>query len=303
MEINIPCLDRWQAQEMLYRQVVTALRQSPSGPLLLNLRAIPFIPAERVLALVNVARLWHRQTGFKARLVQLQRPVHQYLERTDVFTQGNPWLEVDHPLALEERFERSKTSRRLLELLPIRGEKAGNVEDVPLALQRAKDILIHWLDQDRVAIERVCTMLAELTSNIVHSQDSGFAIIQRYRDSGYFPAGSRVHLAVADLGIGIEASLRGAVQRAPLPANARGSAYLEHALEAGSTSRGSVAGTGLPMVKTYVQNWSGSLEIRSEQSLLICQGDQCILHDDLEPFPGTQVVLQVQGAPQRPMIW
>jgi hypothetical protein len=268
-----------------------------------NLCNIPFIPAERVLALVNVARWWHRQTGLKIRLVQLQRPVHQYLERTDLFTHCAAWLEDGQPLAPEERFERLPESRRLLEIFPISGEKAENSRDVPLALERANAILTYWLEQDRIAIERACTMLAELAENIVHSQDSGFAIIQRYRDSGYFPNGSRVHLAVADLGIGIETSLRSSAHRVPLSLAARGSAYLAYALQFGTTSRGSVAGTGLPIVKTHVQNWSGTLEIRSDRSLLLCWGEECLLYDDLVAFPGTQVVLQVQGAPQRPMIW
>ena len=303
MELYLNGLDGWQAQDTLYRQVKAALCQSPNGPLLLNLCNISFIPAERVLALVNVARWWHRQTGFKVRLVRLQRPVHQYLERTDLFAQCVAWLEDDQPLALEERFERLPESQRLLEILPIRGEKAENVQDVSFALKRAKDILARWLDENNIAVERVRTMLAELASNIAHSQDSGFAIIQRYRDSGYYPNGSRVHLAIADLGIGIEASLRRAAHSVHLPPNTKGSAYIHYALQFGSTSRGGVAGAGLPMVKTHVQNWSGTLEIRSDHSMLVCCGENCSLHDDLVAFPGTQVVLQVQGEPQRPMIW
>jgi hypothetical protein len=276
MELLVFPLRTWQDQETFYQQVVTACYQHPGGPLCLNLRLLPFIPAERVLSLVSVARWWHRKTGYKTRLLQMQQQVHQYLERADLFIRCADWLEEDHTLALEERFERSPESLRLLEILPIRGDKMGNAQDVPLALKRAKAILTHWLDQDSVAVERLCTMLAELASNIVHSQDSGFAIIQRYRDSGYYPNGSRVHLAIADLGIGIEASLRGAAHRKPLAAAAKGTDYIQYALQFGSTSRGSVAGTGLPMVKTHVQNWSGTLEIRSDRSRLICWGEECI---------------------------
>jgi len=47
-------------------------------------------------------------------------------------------------------------------------------------------------------------MLGEIAENIKHSQDRGFAIIQRYNGRGRSGNTSEVVIAVSDLGIGIE---------------------------------------------------------------------------------------------------
>ncbi len=52
-------------------------------------------------------------------------------------------------------------------------------------------------------------MLSEIGQNIVHSEDQGFAIIQRYKKpySHDIERVSEISIGIADLGIGIEESL------------------------------------------------------------------------------------------------
>src|SRR5262249_42791582 len=150
---------------------------------------------------------WHSETGERVRLCNLRPDVHQYLERMDLFHHCDEWLEQDETLPEEARFGRSLASFNLLELLPISGDEEQNTEDVVMAFTRARRIVEAWFDADEAAVGRLLTMLTEITSNVVHSQDRGFVAIQRYRSTDRNQVGSRVTIAVGDLGIGIRGSL------------------------------------------------------------------------------------------------
>src|SRR5258708_19491678 len=90
------------------------------------------------------------------------------------------WLVGADPLPSHECWERSAASTNLLELQPIASAETDNARDVSRAVTRAQSILTTWLGGDTLRVGRLCTMLSELASNIVHSDDQGFAIIQRY---------------------------------------------------------------------------------------------------------------------------
>ncbi len=75
------------------------------------------------------------------------------------------------------------------------------------ARRRARRIIEAWFEVDARATDRLLTMRAEITSNVTHSRDEGFAAIQRYQGAQSPQLSSRATIAVGDLGIGIKISL------------------------------------------------------------------------------------------------
>ncbi len=284
------------ALEHLFSQVQLALEHDLGGDLIIDLACVAFIRPDGLMALVAAAREWHRCTGRLTRLVKIPRMVHRYLERIDLFTKCAAWLEAEVELAPAERWERSRESYRLLEILPLASDIEQNIQDVQSAVRRAGNILTTWFDADRNAVGRVQTLLSEVASNVVHSQDQGFAVIQRYRDPRNPPNGSQVVLAVADNGIGIEASTKA---KLPTPPPVQpGSQFILRAL--GMLNEPTVAGTGLPRVRTIVREWQGALSIRSFGSMVHLDATKECARDDLVPMPGTQVVISVKGVQEPP---
>ncbi len=265
-------------------------------PLVLDLSWVGFLPPEGIIALVTAARLWHGATGARVRLCNLRSDVHRYCDRMNVFSQCGAWIEEERTLAEEERFDRAPASSNLLEMHPIAGDEDWNSQDVAVALARAARIVHAWFDADAAAVGRLLTMLSEVASNVVHSRDQGFAAMQRYRgDTRQF--GSRVSMVVGDSGIGIETSLRAKARVRSKPARlASGSDYILHALELGVTSRESTGGVGLYRVKCIVEEWRGSLIIRSDRSMARVSAEGIETRDDLANIPGTQVAITVQGS-------
>lgn len=289
-------LDTPAQHDGLYTSVVGALTTGHQGALILDLRDLAFIPADGILALVGVARLWHRETGGVTRLRHMQLAVHQYLERMDLFTRCGDWIMAEEGLDSTLCWERSIESANLSELLPIASAEMHNPSDVARAVTRAKKILLTWVEWDESAINRLCVMLSELASNIVHSRDQGFAIMQRYALGHPTHPGSRVTLAVADLGIGIEASLRQRLRALPITRLHTGADFILHALELGVTSREDVAGTGLYQIHQWVQEWAGTLVIRSWRSRVTIGAGMVSpqVQNGLALLPGTQVTITVR---------
>jgi len=292
-------LDTGLCIERFYGQVTSALAEgNRAGPLVLDCTWVTFVHPESIAALITAARLWHRVTGFRVHLQDIPLRVHQYLDRMDVFTQCSSWLVDDQPLLDAQRFDRSRNSLTLLEVLPIASEEEQNSQDIQLAHQRAAHIIDAWFDADEHAVWRLLTMFSEVASNVVHSKDRGFAVIQRYRRPGTRRDSSRVVMAIADLGIGIEASLRNkpavASGEPPLQLVA-GSQYLLHALRLGVTARRTIGGLGLSHVKGLVEQWDGLLEIRSRRSSIQARAEGVQERNDLPDIPGTQVTIAVQG--------
>lgn len=283
--------------ERFYREVDAAvLACRPLEPLVLDLSWVGFLPPEGIIALVTAARLWHGATGAPVRLSNLRSDVHRYCDRMDVFRQCGTWIEEERPLAEEERFDRAPASSNLLEVHPIASDEDRNSQDVAVALARAARIVDAWFDADAAAVGRLLTMLSEIASNVVHSRDQGFAAMQRYRDDTR-QFGSRVTMAVGDSGIGIEASLRAKARTGSRPTRlTSGSDYILHALELGVTSRDSTGGVGLYRVKGLVEEWRGSLIIRSGRSMARVSAEGIETWDDLANIPGTQVTITVQGS-------
>lgn len=208
--------------------------------LVVDLAQVSFVRPDGVVALVTAARLWHKRTGHRIVLTNIQRQVHCYLERIDLFSSCAAWLVQDRELSPIERWDRNPQSFSLLELLPIAGDEEQNAKDVGNALGRAKHILSRWFHDHDHAIGRVMTLISEISSNVTHSLDQGFAVIQRYGNRTNTGQGSSVTIAVADLGIGIQASLNSKTHDSELH-NTRtrltGSGFILRALDLGVTSR------------------------------------------------------------------
>lgn len=291
--------------ENFYRVVRDAIAvESVVEDLTLDMSWVSFIPPEGIIALITAARLWHTTTGSGVILTNMRHDVHQYLDRMDLFNKGLSWLRDDEPLADDERFDRSPATAKLLELLPLAGEEDQNARDVAAALTRAERIVETWFDAGATAVGRLLTVLSEIGSNVVHSRDHGFAVMQRYRDPAAGLGASRVTTAVGDLGIGIEASLRSRSRRGVEAGPAHlvaGSDYIQYALTLGVTSRTGVGGLGLYQVRSLVDEWQGELLIRSWRSWVRISPAGVECRDDLVEIPGVQVVVTVRGAAE--VVW
>ncbi|MDP9469085.1 MAG: hypothetical protein M3Q71_00240 [Chloroflexota bacterium] len=284
--------------EALYDQVIGARPAGQTEPLTLDLSQVSFVPADMLLRLVTVARLWHRWTGHRTALVGMRSDVHQYLERMNLFSTCGEWVEQEHPLDPLGRYGRSRASRTLLEIVPLSADKWQNRRDVTDAVLRAERILTTWFSSNGHGFHHLLTILSEIASNVTHSLDQGFAVIQRYRDPRRSPAGSRVTIAVADLGIGIETSLRRKRARIGLDgpgALQSGSGAILQAFQLGVTGRDTIGGLGLARVQSIIEEWRGSLTIRTHQSAVRFEGDAVYPQDGLAEVSGTQVTITVRG--------
>ncbi|HEU5226526.1 MAG TPA: ATP-binding protein [Ktedonobacteraceae bacterium] len=260
-------------------------------PLYLDGSGVTFLEADGVLALLNCARLWHRWTGMPCILTSLRLPIHQYLERMDVFSRYATWLSADTVLDRSDCFDRADHSRTLLEITPIASDEFLNALHVSEVMENAQRILTSWFAASPSSVHRLLTVLAALTENIIHSEDIGHVIIQRYAEG---LAGSRVVLSIADLGIGIQASLQknGAIARRQLQG---GSAYILESLKQGVTSRSVVGGVGLFRVQSIITDWQGDMWIRSQLSSVHLSPEGASYRDNLVSFPGTHITITVRG--------
>jgi hypothetical protein len=286
--------------EDLYAQITAMRRRSTDKPLVVDLTPIQFVPVDGLVALACSARLWHRWTGEKLVLRQIQPQVHRYLERMDLFSRCGAWIDQDNQLHNLELFERKPDSERLLELTRIVSDEEQNANDVRAAVERIRHILTNLVLRDALSVGQLCTMFSEIAQNVVHSLDLGFAIVQRYRGNTNpsFGLGYRVIINVSDLGIGIEGSLGGSdscLMRAVRSQLTSGSDYILKALELGVTSRRTAGGMGLHQVHNIVNEWEGTLSIRSSRSLVQIAQNTISCRDDLVEVPGTQVTISVRG--------
>lgn len=285
--------------EDLYAKIVSLRPGCANQSLIINMRAVHFVYVDALLALTSVVRLWWQWSGCKVLLKDIPFAVHRYLERIDFFEKCSEWLEQDYILDPSERFERKPHSERLLEVTPIPSDEVNNAVVVREAVDRIRLILDNATNRDADTVGGLCTILSEITQNVVHSLDRGFAVVQRYRTSGLVP-GYRVMIGVVDLGIGIETSLRrgGGAQLmndhgTPL---ASGSDYILKALDLGVSSRASAGGIGLNKVRRLVEKWQGALTIRSQRSSVHITSSSVTRVDDLVEIPGTHVTILVQGS-------
>lgn len=286
--------------EDLYTRIATMGQQTNPQPLVVDLGSVSFVPVDGLVVLACTARLWHRWTGQKLILHKIDPKVHRYFERMDLFARCQEWLEQEDQLSVLELFDRKPHSERLLELTPIASDENQNAADVTTAVDRVSHILSNLVYQNTRSVGQLCTMLSEIAQNVVHSRDTGYAIVQRYQTntSTGFGNAHRVVITVADLGLGIEGALKGSKAfqaQAVRDQLMCGSDFILKALELGVTSRQTPGGMGLHQVRTIVNEWEGTLSIRSSRSLITITGASITRRDDLVNIPGTHVTISVRG--------
>jgi len=247
-----------------------------------DLSPITFMTPETVLALVCTARCWYESRQTLVKLVSVDERVHQYLQRINLFAECASYLTIDQDEPTEP-WSRS-TSANLLEITTISSDLETNAQSVYAVFQKASSLLLGRVDNLRM--KAACDLLTVVVENITHSQDMGHVLMQSYQVAD----GYRVHIGIADLGLGIPATLK-----PRYPDIGSDSAYLLKALEMGVTSRKGMGGLGLFNMNRIVQGQHGSLTIRADRSMLQLLGNRVYLRDDLTPMPGTQVYITVWG--------
>lgn len=264
-----------------------------SDILTLDLSETTWVFPHSILSIVTAARLWHRWTNSYVSLANMESKIHGYLERMNLFSEcGSCLREQKSP---KQYYDRSTSSQRLLEIISIPSNEQSNIVVLRSMLRRAKSILATWIT-DVELVGSVLTMVSEIGQNIVHSQDVGYIIIQRYKQpySNDVEFASEIHLAIGDIGIGIEESL---IQRdATLKRHfSNGSDFIQHSLIQGVSGQSSNRGIGLHRVCELVNRWQGSIMIRSQSSQIRITGSEIEIWDGLIEVPGVQVFIVVRG--------
>lgn len=180
----------------------------------------------------------------------------------------------------------------LLEVSLVRG-----CADIHRAVARIKAradlLLVSRLGYSGLAADRFTVALSEVCQNVVdHSGSPGLALAQCYQRAG---GETEIRLAVADVGIGVRASL------SPRYAAAHAGAWddreaIRLAFQQGVTGTGNPdRGLGLAAVADMIRAWGGALRLRSGTAA--CEvGARPGERLGLAPFPGTQVSIRLPHA-------
>lgn len=282
--------------EALYRQLHDVFGKGHRQSLRMNMSDVEFVRPSGVMSLITAARTWHHWTDHKVILAGMQQQVHAYLERINLFSACSDFIIKDSELPADQQFSRSQESRSVLEIMLISGQPDQNARDVPRAIKRVAQILRTLYGDSHSNIPVLCSLVSELASNIIHSQDYGHIMVQSYRDHAVL--GGRVAIAIGDAGIGVERSLRSrpSLMRSVGRRVQKGSDFIQLSLEEGISSLNTVRGMGLSFVRKTVQDWKGVLTIRSVASRVVIPHMQPIaIEDNLPTIPGAQVTITALG--------
>jgi anti-sigma regulatory factor (Ser/Thr protein kinase) len=255
----------------------------PAERFVLDMRRVGFVKPYGVVALLLAARRLVSLSGRRVELANVDRQVHSYLERMNLFEVGGDWITPAE--VLDASWDRNPQTPNLLELMPIEGP-----QDVVTAITRAERVFSRWLDVPD--LNDLLRVLSELCANVhQHSGDPlGCVMIQKYEEGA--SGRTVVCVAVGDLGCGVRASLtarHGEIGREPLD-------YL-HAAMAGRTSRESGrGGLGLRLVEEVAKGAGGRLWLRSETAAVFGRASgESRSHQGLHYTPGTQVAVDLRS--------
>jgi len=256
---------------------------------------IQFVDASCVLALLTVSRLWFRWTGQVTRLLGLQDNVHEHICRLNIFELTGETLMDHEPLGYEvpNHFAHVNDRRIVPQFIPSHAKSNRLVmEDVLDAVEESIGV---WFNDARL-LRDVSMMLSELGENIIHSNDYGYLLLQRYRSRG-FPGGTRLVIAISDLGIGIRQSL---ARTNFIKGDMKDSDCIELALQHRVTGTGESRGIGLEEVRRLALQSAKytELRIRSGTGALNIQQNQIQKEDLLTAIPGVQITLILEGDPR-----
>lgn len=170
--------------------------------------------------------------------------------------------------------------------LTVRGcEAFSDMNGAYRAAQRLRLALVHHIALEARAIESVGTMIDEICRNVIQHGDpaGGVAAVAPLPDG-------RFELAVADVGIGIHASLA----QNPDYAHIDDPQALQTALEPGATGEpGRGRGMGLFLTRLVIAENGGTLILRSGSAQVIASPGT-ILSTPAPWLPGTLVIARVR---------
>lgn len=282
-EIIVPKLDNTASLDLLFQNL--ALVPANCNELHLNFQDVAWITPSGLLTLTLITRYWlqnSRVIVFK----EVSSNILAYLERVDFFRTFPEGVALSPFCKSFEQFKRALHSNQLLEITPLPSVSLLNAQAQALLLRRAKGVLMNSFAEKAKSVEKLLTIIAEIAGNIPHSQKEGYCAMQTYvRDRRAI-----IHMAIADLGIGIRGSLS-QTQSSELSTDLD---FIQYALKPGTTSKMETRGLGLTGVYDSIKGLSGLFRIRSGTASVLLQGGTRKTFENLFYVPGTQVEIIVR---------
>ncbi len=285
-------LDEAGAEELLDR-----IARLASVPDAIDCSGIRFADPYGVLVLLSVGLSAPYRHGRAWGLVLPRDPAMlSWLERCGARRLIEQYFIVDVPASVDDTNHRDGGRDPVLLEVALVREGADVHRAVSRIKARADVLLVSRLGYSGLAADRFTVAMAEVCQNVVdHSGGPGLALAQCYLRAG---GGPEIRLAVADIGIGVRASL--APRYADrLPGSWDDRAAVRLAFRRGVTGSGDPdRGLGLAAVADMVRAWGGTLRLRSGTAA--CEvGARPGERGGLAPFPGTQVAITLPQADRR----
>jgi hypothetical protein len=282
-------LDEAGAEELLDR--IARLAGVPDA---IDCSGIRFVDPYGVLVLLAVGLSAPYRRGRAWGLVLPRDPaVLCWLDRCGARRLIEKLFVVDEPAAADDTDRRDGGRDPVLLEVSLVREGADVHRAVARIKARADLLLVSRLGYSGLAADRFTVALAEVCQNVVdHSGGPGLALAQCYLRAG---GAAEIRLAVADVGIGVRASL--APRYADrLPGSWDDRSAVRLAFRRGVTGSGDPdRGLGLAAVADLVRAWGGRLRLRSGTAA--CEvGAHPAERGGLAAFPGTQATITLPQA-------
>jgi hypothetical protein len=286
-----PSLDEAGAEELLER-----LARLPRPPEAIDCSTVRFADPCGALMLVAIGLSAPFRGGHAWGLaLPRERAVCSWLARSGVLRLLEEHFVVDGTSGEEAARRDADRDPVLLEAALVR-DGADIHRAVARIKARADLLLVSRLGYSGLAADRFTVAMAEICQNAVdHSGSPGVALAQCYLRAG---GGPEIRLAVADVGIGVRASLAPRYAGG-YPGTWDDRAAIGLAFESGVTGSGDPdRGLGLAAVADLVRAWGGALRLRSGTAARVV-GAHPTERGGLPSFPGTQVSIRLPHAAER----
>lgn len=282
-ELIVPKLDSSASLDLFFHEL--SLIPPNCQELYLNLRDIDCIKPYGALSLALATSAWCQQ-GKVFILKNADLQILTYLDQIDyfrTFPESIILSPFDRPI---ETCNRSANANNLLEIIPLPSTSLLNAQAQALLLPRAKRVLLNSFSEKSKSVEKILTMISEITGNIPHSKSEGYFTMQRY----YKDRRAKIHIAIGDVGIGIKKSL----SHIDLTNLYSDLSFIQYALRLGTTSKQEARGLGLAGVYSSINELSGLFRIRSGTASVLLQKNSSKFFENLPHIPGTQIEIIVQ---------